>query len=116
MNEHFLDFLFSQKVSLPGKNKIWFFWDTDLSDAPEIVKLSYSNWRQANPEYDVVLLNKENCENKVGFNFKIFENATGQKVELGDDWMEPSELAKLMLNILKLPKNMEVSEITINRK
>jgi len=65
-------------------------------------------------------LKKTKCRvigfNPGGFKSKIFEKATGIKTELGDDWMEPKELAKLILQILKLPKNMEVSEITVNRK
>ena len=65
-------------------------------------------------------LKKTKCRvigfNPGGFKSKIFEKATGIKTELGDDWMEPSELAKLVLQVLQLPKNMEVSEITINRK
>lgn len=54
--------------------------------------------------------------NPGGFKSRIFEKATNQKVELGDEWMEPKDLAKLMLQLLELPKNMEVSEIVINRK
>jgi NADP-dependent 3-hydroxy acid dehydrogenase YdfG len=33
-----------------------------------------------------------------------------------DGYMEPKDLASLLLDILKLPKSMEVSEIIINRK
>ncbi len=65
-------------------------------------------------------LKKTKCRvigfNPGGFKSRIFEKATGEKIELGDDWMEPKDLAKLMLQLLELPKNMEASEITINRK
>jgi short-subunit dehydrogenase len=50
-----------------------------------------------------------------GFKTKIFEKATGVKVNL-DPYMDPKDLAKLMIYILELPKKMEVSEIIINRK
>ncbi|MCH8519147.1 MAG: SDR family oxidoreductase [Nanoarchaeota archaeon] len=65
-------------------------------------------------------LKKTKCRvigfNPGGFKSRIFEKATNQKIELGDEWMEPRDLAELMITILQLPKNMEVSEITINRK
>jgi short-subunit dehydrogenase len=32
------------------------------------------------------------------------------------DWMDPAELAKLIKQLLDLPKNMEVSDIVVNRK
>lgn len=41
--------------------------------------------------------------------FKDFEIDTGA-------FMEPSDVAKLLLMLLELPRNMEVSEIVINRK
>lgn len=53
--------------------------------------------------------------NPGGFKSRIFEKATGRKINL-DGFMEPKELAKTILFILDLPKDMEVSEITINRK
>jgi len=33
-----------------------------------------------------------------------------------EDWMKPEDIAKLIKQILDLPKNMEVSEIILNRK
>ena len=50
-----------------------------------------------------------------GFKSRFFEKATGQRVEL-DAYMEPKELAKLMIQLIELPKNMEVTEIKISRK
>jgi short-subunit dehydrogenase len=50
-----------------------------------------------------------------GFKSRIFEKATGIKPKL-DAYMEPAELAKLIVQLLELPKNMEVSDIIINRK
>lgn len=50
-----------------------------------------------------------------GFKSKIFQKATGTQPSL--DWfMEPSDIAKFMVSILELPKNMEVSHVVINRK
>ncbi|MFA7285433.1 MAG: SDR family NAD(P)-dependent oxidoreductase [Candidatus Paceibacterota bacterium] len=52
-----------------------------------------------------------------GFKTKLFEKATGiDNTEKGDEWMKPEDLAVLLKQILDLPKNMEVSEIVINRK
>ena len=33
-----------------------------------------------------------------------------------DELMEPDDLAKLIISFLELPRNMEVSEIIVNRK
>ncbi|MBC8495140.1 SDR family NAD(P)-dependent oxidoreductase [archaeon] len=64
-------------------------------------------------------LGKTKCRvigfNPGGFKSTLFEKATGQKVNL-EGFMEPIELAKLMIQILELPKTLEVSEIEINRK
>jgi len=46
-----------------------------------------------------------------GFN----SNLRGEGV-FKEGYMNPKELAKIMIQILELPKNMEVSEIIINRK
>jgi 3alpha(or 20beta)-hydroxysteroid dehydrogenase len=51
-----------------------------------------------------------------GFKSKIFEKATGKEMDFGKGWMEPDDLARLLLDLLALPKNMEVSEIVVNRK
>lgn len=51
-----------------------------------------------------------------GFQSRIFEKATGNKLENLEDWMKPEDIAVLIKQILDLPKNMEVSEIILNRK
>ena len=51
-----------------------------------------------------------------GFRSKIGEKVTGQKLADPENWMLPQDVAQLMAQILQLPKNMEVSEIVINRK
>ncbi len=51
-----------------------------------------------------------------GFESKIFEKATGEKNGDFSHWMKPEDLAKFVKSILDLPKNMEVSEIVVNRK
>ena len=50
-----------------------------------------------------------------GFKSKFVEKYTGVKANL-DPYMEPKYLAKFMIQILELPKNMEISEVIINRK
>ncbi len=51
-----------------------------------------------------------------GFESKIFEKATGEKLQDLSNWMKPEDLARFMKQILDLPKNMEVSEVIVNRK
>lgn len=51
-----------------------------------------------------------------GMNTRIFAKYSGKEIEHPEEWMDPAEIAKLMLNLLKLPKQIEISDITINRK
>ncbi len=64
-------------------------------------------------------LKKTRCRvigfNPGGFKSTLFEKATWTAVDLSP-YMEPKELAKFMVQILELPKNMEVSEVVVNRK
>lgn len=54
--------------------------------------------------------------NPGGFKSKLFDKATGKEVTDRSGWMNPTEIAKLILQTIELPKNMEVSEIVVNRK
>ncbi len=51
-----------------------------------------------------------------GFKTKLFEKATGADNTAEGDWMSAVDVAKVLKQILDLPKNMEISEIIINRK
>lgn len=51
-----------------------------------------------------------------GFESKLFEKATGVDNTTTGNWMTAEDLAELIVQILELPKNMEVSEIIVNRK
>lgn len=52
-----------------------------------------------------------------GFKTKLFEKATGiDNTEDGSQWMKAEDVARALKQTLDLPKNMEVSEIIINRK
>lgn len=52
-----------------------------------------------------------------GFKTKLFEKATGvDNTGDGSEWMSASDVAKCLKQLLELPKNMEISEIVINRK
>lgn len=53
--------------------------------------------------------------NPGGFKSRILQKVTWVKTDLSP-YMEPREIAKLLKQILDLPKNMEVSEIVLNRK
>lgn len=51
-----------------------------------------------------------------GFESKLFEKATGVDNTTTGNWMSAEDLAELIVQIIELPKNMEVSEIIVNRK
>ena len=51
-----------------------------------------------------------------GMNTKFFEKYNGSKLENPNEWMQPEDIADIMMYILRLPKNIEISDITINRK
>ena len=51
-----------------------------------------------------------------GFVSEIFKKATGKEIQNSTEWMDPTDVAGFMMAILDLPKNMEVSEVIINRK
>lgn len=51
-----------------------------------------------------------------GFKSDIVKKITGQPLADPENWMEPQEVAIFMKQILDLPKNMEVTEIVINRR
>ena len=46
----------------------------------------------------------------------MFEKYNGAKIENPDERMNPADIASVMLYLLQLPKQVEVSEIVINRK
>lgn len=51
-----------------------------------------------------------------GMNTKMHEKDYGQKIDDPTEWMDPNDVAKLILYLLKLPKQIEITEITVNRK
>jgi len=51
-----------------------------------------------------------------GFKSDIAKKVTGEDLPDPENWMNPDDVAVFMKQILDLPKNMEVSEIIINRK
>ncbi len=53
--------------------------------------------------------------NPGGLQTKFFEKLTGEKQDLSA-FINPSDMAKFLVQILELPKTMEVSDIIINRK
>ncbi len=54
--------------------------------------------------------------NPGGMNTRIKAKDTGIEVSDPENWMKPADVANVMFDILNLPKQLEVSEITINRK
>lgn len=52
-----------------------------------------------------------------GFVSKLYQTATGKDNTANkEEWMKAEDLAAFMKQILDLPKNMEVSEVIVNRK
>lgn len=51
-----------------------------------------------------------------GMDTGLFEKAIDKKVDGQENWMRPEDIAVFMKQILDLPKNIEVSEVIINRK
>lgn len=80
-----------------------------------------SKWALRGTSYNLQLeLKNTRCRviqfNVGGMNTRMHEKYTGNKIENPDEWMNPADVAKLMLDLLNLPKQIEISEITINRK
>lgn len=80
-----------------------------------------SKWAIRGTSYNLQLeLKNYNCRviqfNVGGMNTRMHEKYNGNKITNPDEWMEPKDIADLMLYILNLPKKIEISEITINRK
>ena len=51
-----------------------------------------------------------------GFKSDIVKKVNGKDLENPEEWMNPEYIAGFIKQILDLPKNMEVSEVIINRK
>lgn len=51
-----------------------------------------------------------------GFNSDIAKKVTGKEIPDPENWMNPSDIATFVKQIIDLPKSMEVTEIIINRK
>lgn len=80
-----------------------------------------SKWALRGTSYNLQLeLKKYNCRviqiNVGGMNTRMHEKYTGKKIENPDEWMNPKDIAEIMLYTIKLPKKVEISEVTINRK
>lgn len=51
-----------------------------------------------------------------GFNSEIAKKVTGKDIADPQNWMDPKDVALFIKQTLDLPKNMEISEVIINRK
>ncbi len=54
--------------------------------------------------------------NPGGMNTSLFRKYDKKLEGMADEWMNPSDIADIMFYTLNLPKQVEVSEITISRK
>lgn len=51
-----------------------------------------------------------------GFYSQMHVKVTGKPMADPENWMRPEDIAAFMLQVLELPKNMEISEVVVNRK
>lgn len=51
-----------------------------------------------------------------GMHTRMHEKDYGFKIDVPEDWMSPDDIAEIVLYLLKLSKQIEITEITINRK
>ncbi len=51
-----------------------------------------------------------------GMNTRMHEKDYGLKIDNPEEWMDPIDVADIILYLLKLPKQIEITEITISRK
>ncbi len=51
-----------------------------------------------------------------GFNSNMHKKVTGQEIVDPENWMKAEDIAGVISQIINLPRNMEISEIIINRK
>jgi len=51
-----------------------------------------------------------------GMNTKMHEKDYGKKIEDEAEWIDPKDVANIVLYLLRLPKQIEITDITINRK
>ena len=118
-------FLTSQLMDLIKKN------EADIINVGSTVglkqgyesQLAYttSKWALRGTSYNLQLeLKNYNCRviqfNTGGMNTRMHEKYTGKRIENPGEWMDPKDIANIMLYCLKLPKKVEISEIAINRK
>ena len=118
-------FLTSQLIDLIKKN------EADIINVGSTIglkqgysdQLAYttSKWALRGTSYNLQLeLKNTKCRviqfNVGGMNTRMHEKYTGNKIENPDEWMKPEDVAELMLKLLNLPKQIEISEIVVNRK
>lgn len=118
-------FLTSQLIDLIKKN------EADIINVGSTIglkqgysdQLAYttSKWALRGTSYNLQLeLKNTKCRviqfNVGGMNTRMHEKYTGNKIENPDEWMKPEDVAELMLKPLNLPKQIEISEIVVNRK
>lgn len=88
---------------------------------PDQIAYTTSKWAMRGTSYNLQLeLKNANCRviqfNVGGMNTRMHTKWTGKEIEHPEEWMNPEDIAELMLYLLNLPKKIEISEITINRK
>ncbi|QIR15127.1 capsular polysaccharide synthesis protein [Shewanella aestuarii] len=82
----------SLSYKAPKENVIWFFWHTNISEAPQLIKECYKSWVEKNPDYNVQLLDLSNLELITGFKMCYFD-----VVSVECNWSIKTEIIRLFL-------------------
>ncbi len=51
-----------------------------------------------------------------GFQSRLHEKVTGEQLDKPEEWMPVEDVAYCLVQLLQMPKSMEISEIVVNRK
>lgn len=54
--------------------------------------------------------------NAGGMTTKFIEKYNGTKIDNPKEWIDPKDMAEVMMFTLKVPKSIEISDIAVNRK
>lgn len=70
----------NEKVSF--EKIIWFYWDSGIENAPDVVQKSYETWSHNNPDYKVILLDENKLTKILDFNISDLK-VVNRKLEFG---------------------------------
>ncbi len=67
----------SNNINNTIPKKLWLYWNASIESAPEVVQVSVASWKSLNPDYEITLLNDDNLNSILGFDFNaVFKLST----------------------------------------